>query len=300
MAIPLLGDLGTLQRGFEDQQASQRYMADSLSNLGARIGESINQRKMQEEAQNTAPLMFQQYQNAYSDIMNGDPGTGMAKLATLGQGTSNPILMRQNEQAFRAGAQLTNDFFAQQRQAIGIDASMQRDDINNAAARERAQLRGGNQPPGVRPMTGSQTLYARVNFRSEVDPIIAAMEAAQSEEEYAKASRLFDDAVSTYQQAGATIPPVEKPPYISPEDRKKLRENEKLNKDQAGKSRFMGLGSYDSDIKKREEENEEIRKRAKSSPASTTSGNLKPGLYKKPGSNEEYRVMPDGTIVKVK
>lgn len=293
MAIPLLGDLGTLQRGFESQQASQRYMADSLSNLGAKIGESINLKKMQEEAQNTAPLMFEQYKAAYADILGGSPGTGLATLATLGQGTSNPILMRQNEQAFKAGAQLTNDYFAQQRQAIGIDASYQMNEADNQAALERAQLRGEGQPPGMRPMTGSQTLDARSKFRAEVDPLISAMEMAASEEEYNQASRLFDDAIATYQNAGATIPPVDKPPYIPPADKKKLRENEKLNKDQAGKSRFLGMGSYEDDIKKREEENKAIRSKAKTSQPSSQ----KPGLYKNPKTGERLRLLPDGTIV---
>lgn len=109
--IQPIGTLGTLNQSAGMALEAQKYMGDSLRNLGTTIGQVISERQMYADADKLAPFMRKSFMDSYEKIAGGDFAGGLGNLMqTAASVSTNPILARISQEGVRTGAVLMNQY----------------------------------------------------------------------------------------------------------------------------------------------------------------------------------------------
>ena len=117
MAIPLIGSLGDLNQSANMALTSQRYLGESLTKMGAQIGETISQRQMFSDADKAAPFMQRAFLESFDTIAGGDINGGLGKaIGAAAQFSTNPILARIAQDGVRTAGLMTNAVMDQYQQ----------------------------------------------------------------------------------------------------------------------------------------------------------------------------------------
>ena len=191
MAIPLIGSLSDLNQSQGMALASQRYLGESLTKMGAQIGETISQRQMFSDADKAAPFMQHAFLDAFDTIAGGDINGGLGKaIGAAAQYATNPILARIAQEGVRTAGLMTNTVMEQFQQEnqnyrtqLGIDAFDQRTDAKLDIATEKAaaglqeELRK-RQEIINNPIVPDE---AKVQAKAEADSIVTQLQAMQTQ-----------------------------------------------------------------------------------------------------------------------
>lgn len=111
-------DISPLLAGERNVSQSQQFLAGNLINLGQQITQSISQNNMRNEAQQMAPLLAQQYQDAFKNLQSGQVGTGMGQIAQITAAASrNPLLANMTHQMNTITDNIVNNQAQDRRQA---------------------------------------------------------------------------------------------------------------------------------------------------------------------------------------
>lgn len=191
MAIPLIGSLSDLNQSANLALQSQRYLGESLTKMGAQIGNTISERQMFSDADKAAPFMQHAFLSAFDTIAAGDINGGLGKaIGAAAQFSTNPILARIAQEGVRTAGLMTNTVMEKYQQEnqnyrtqLGIDAFDQRTNAKLDIATEKVaaglqeELRK-RQEIINNPIVPDE---AKVQAKAEADSIVTKLQAMQSQ-----------------------------------------------------------------------------------------------------------------------